>query len=94
MVQEKEPEIILEIPGVKVEGTFKPMNFYRAWAAILSRKYGMDLTVTIEPSLELIEAGEKGVTDSNGNTRRLVDWEYWQEREAAKQGEKAYETGT
>lgn len=94
MAQEKEPEIIVEIPGVKVEGTFKPMNFYRAWAAILSRKYGMDLTVTIEPSLELIEAGENGVTDSNGNTRQLVDWEYWQEREAAKQGEKAYETGT
>lgn len=94
MSQEKEPEIILEIPGVKVEGTLKPMNFYRTLAAILSRRYGMELTVTIEPPLDLIEAGEKGVTDSNGNTLRLVDWEYWREREAAKQGGKAHETRT
>lgn len=38
-----------EMDGVKVTGTFNANAFFQTLAAILSRKYGKEITVTVTP---------------------------------------------
>lgn len=37
----------LRAQGIKVNGTFDVQNFFDTFARILSRKYGIEITVTI-----------------------------------------------
>ena len=38
--------------GVKVTGTFNANAFFQTLAAILSRKYGKEITVTVTPQTD------------------------------------------
>ncbi|EOS63782.1 hypothetical protein [Oscillibacter sp. 1-3] len=55
--------------GVKVTGTFNANAFFQTLAAILSRKYGKEITVTVTPPAQDERAARPAKDRSKSNQR-------------------------
>lgn len=56
--------VVIEIPGVDVQGTLKPENLFNTLAAILSVKFEKEITVKTRPpaGIERAASTEKEVS--------------------------------
>ena len=59
----------VEMDGVKVTGTFNANAFFQTLAAILSRKYGKEITVTVTPPAQDERAARPAEDRSKSNQR-------------------------
>ena len=63
--------IVIEIPGVDVQGTLKPENLFDALAAIASLKFDKQITVKTRPPAWMERAAQEG---AGHDAEKVLPW--------------------